>query len=789
MAPYLKRLTCCGVPAPSTAAPWTFHQKDEAYHRGPHPSAATHYAAFLLEDMYDYVHRGYWIVLPYEAVRHLPHLKLAPSGVVPQRERRPWPIKDYSYNHVNQAALPVAPTQSMQFGWAFQRLLQRLAYCNPAYDPPFMAKLDLSDGYYRVPQTPQAALELVVLLPPDGTGDPIIGIPLSLPMGWSQSPPYFCAFTETCADLANAPPPPSPLPHPLYAATQCASTTVVEQFHPSAVLMTHQPYPSEPLRCVNVYIDDFMAVAQRPQQAPVMHRLLHCIDQVFRDDESSPRRQIISQSKLDKGDATWSTARRILGWDLDTATMTIRLPDHRLSRLKAAIQDLLPKRRTSRRKWFQFLGELRSMALAFHGARYLFSIFQHVLVDQHGPRIKLTPLVKQALLDWAELADTVHAYPVPITALVPGPPHYVMSVDASKAGMGGFWYPTSLTPDSQPCIWHAPFPSMVRDRLVTASNPQGDITNSDLELTAIVTGSTTLAANVDTPHLRITCATDNTPAHAWALKGSTSSTNPPAFLLRSLAQQCRAHQFTLFPRFTPGNTNSLADCCSRSFHLTDTAFLQHVQRLYPIQPPWQLVTPTTNFISQMNSALLKQMWPLASPSLDRPEPKQHGTFGPPFASTSNVTHTSPPSMTPSLCYKFSLNGTEWERWLPVGLQCDLKQWKTPFEPWARHWPHWAALTPASYRPGNLTYASNVSYKDTTKQILHLDKSNQCPYPSSRMQHNTAFAPTRLHPRPLRTCSYSASSSCSALANMLTPPTPTPAPFAYVTSISSSTIGT
>lgn len=81
-------------------------------------------------------------------------------------------------------------------------------------DPPLLMKIDLSGGYYRVPLAPHAALELAVLLPPDGTNEPLIGIPLSLPMGWSQSPPYFCAFTKTCADLANQVPL-QPLPHPL----------------------------------------------------------------------------------------------------------------------------------------------------------------------------------------------------------------------------------------------------------------------------------------------------------------------------------------------------------------------------------------------------------------------------------------------------------------------------------------------------------------------------------------------------------------------------------------------
>jgi hypothetical protein len=76
----------------------------------------------------------------------------------------------------------------MQFGRAFQRFLQQLVYSNSALGPPLLAKIDLADGYYRVPLSPEAALELAVLLPGDAHSEPLVGIPLSLPMGWGHSP-------------------------------------------------------------------------------------------------------------------------------------------------------------------------------------------------------------------------------------------------------------------------------------------------------------------------------------------------------------------------------------------------------------------------------------------------------------------------------------------------------------------------------------------------------------------------------------------------------------------------
>jgi hypothetical protein len=88
---------------------------------------------------------------------------------------------DYTFNGVNQASVNLAPTQAMQFGGALQRILQRLAYCNPQFGPPLMAKVDLANGYYRIPLSAQASLALAVVLPNDGLIEPLLGIHLSLP--------------------------------------------------------------------------------------------------------------------------------------------------------------------------------------------------------------------------------------------------------------------------------------------------------------------------------------------------------------------------------------------------------------------------------------------------------------------------------------------------------------------------------------------------------------------------------------------------------------------------------
>jgi len=651
--------------------------------------------------MYEMVRMGYWLVLPYTAVRQFPQLKLAPAGVIPQRERRPRPIIDYTFNLLNPQSLPVAPTPAMQFGHAFHRIIQSIVYANPRFGPPLMAKVDLADGYYRVPLSSSAALPLAVILPSDVSPTPLVGIPLSLPMGWRHSPPYFCAFTETGADLANqqlkanAHLP----PHPLQGQTQTSPFPWSASYAPTAHLPIQHGLGQPPLATIDVYIDDYMALAQLPNASQVMRTLLHSIEQVFQEAPDTARRPIISLSKLQKGDAAWSCQKRVLGWDVDTEHMTLSLPPHRRDRLQTLLTALHKQKRVSRKKWHRTLGELRSMATALYSAKHLFSILQHALADQPGPRIRLTPLLHQALADWDHLAATTATHPVPLASLVPIAPTFVGATDASKAGMGGFWLPTTInTRSTPPIVWRAPFPTSISDRLASATN-KGHLTNSDLELAALVTGSAVAAATPSSTRHALFCAVDNTPALAWTAKGSTTSTGPPAFLLRQLAQLCRSLDYSLTPAFTPGLTNSLADLCSRSFHLSDAAFLHLIQTKYPTQPSWSLARPPTALLSKMNSALLKQMQPLESQA----HRTRHGNSGVPSAGNSAKMPTWSPPLTPSPSCKFSPAATGWESFLPATLKSELARWREPFVPLARRWPHWGTGIPACSHPAGSTY--------------------------------------------------------------------------------------
>ena len=169
------------------------------------------------------IRKDQWVILPFFTAQQLPNLCISPPGVVPQRERRPRWIGDYSWSGVNAATQPLAPHQAMQFGHALDRFLRELLLANPAQGPLFLMKIDIADGFYRINVNPNDIPKLGLAFPTRPGHETSVALPLVLPMGWKNSPAFFSAATETAADLANqalqqASLPPAPHPLESHAA-------------------------------------------------------------------------------------------------------------------------------------------------------------------------------------------------------------------------------------------------------------------------------------------------------------------------------------------------------------------------------------------------------------------------------------------------------------------------------------------------------------------------------------------------------------------------------------------
>ena len=271
----LNHLRTRGASVVMATPPWSNGTCNSAVLRGPRHKSAQDEREFVFEEILDFCAQGYWAVLPYDAVRHCwADLRLSPLGVVPQRDRRPRLLVDYSHSGVNQDTVPLAPKDSMQFGLAFQRVVTKVVDSDPRYGPVQLAKIDIADGFYRVWLQTRDMQKLGVVLPTSPGQPPLIAFPLVLPMGWVESLPYFTALTETACDLSNnhlrrrSSQRPHSTVHRLeaVAATPPEADTIADVATSeitTASLQRHHPR-RPPTAAVDIYVDDFSPVSANP---------------------------------------------------------------------------------------------------------------------------------------------------------------------------------------------------------------------------------------------------------------------------------------------------------------------------------------------------------------------------------------------------------------------------------------------------------------------------------------------------------------------------------------------
>ena len=106
------------------------------------------YTGYLEQEMVDMVKKGYFALLPYRQIRGMEDLRLSHPAVIPQQNRRPRTIIDYTESEVNQSTVPLAHPEAMQFGRARDRLFHTLLTADPRHGPVYMFKHDVSDGFY-----------------------------------------------------------------------------------------------------------------------------------------------------------------------------------------------------------------------------------------------------------------------------------------------------------------------------------------------------------------------------------------------------------------------------------------------------------------------------------------------------------------------------------------------------------------------------------------------------------------------------------------------------------------
>jgi len=161
---FLASLEAHGVPVAFDDEPWTLQKMDDAVKKGCHPPAQKR-AAFIAQEMLEFAESGYWTILPYSKVRHLPGLRGSPAHMKEELDRNDRFLADHSNWGVNEHTLALAPKEAMQFGGTLYHLLYLICHADPKYGIIYLANFDLKDGFYCLHLQPKDTPSLTVVLP------------------------------------------------------------------------------------------------------------------------------------------------------------------------------------------------------------------------------------------------------------------------------------------------------------------------------------------------------------------------------------------------------------------------------------------------------------------------------------------------------------------------------------------------------------------------------------------------------------------------------------------------
>ena len=189
-------------------------------------------------------------------------------------------------------------------------------------------------------------------------------------------------------------------------------------------------------------------------------------------------KESISGPKLGKGDENFTSDKEMVGFIFDGIKWTVRLPP---AKAVAYIKEThrLPRQKSVPLKALQTLvGKLRHASGILPAAQGFFTPINAAM--QGGlARIGLGKRsdIRAALNDLCSLIRILGLRPTHVWEILIDMPRYVGYHDAAAEGVGGVWFP--LGHAMPQLVWRLAFPPDIAQDVVSLSNPNGSITNSD----------------------------------------------------------------------------------------------------------------------------------------------------------------------------------------------------------------------------------------------------------------------------------------------------------------------
>jgi hypothetical protein len=634
-APLLLDYATTGCPV-NTSEPWSRHQIVTALRRGPHISALAPDALEQFNSEIDKkVAAGQARLVVWDTIKHhLPrNLKISPIAMVPHKSRAYRAILDLSFGirlpdgsttpSVNATTVKTVPKGAVdQLGHVLTRIIH--AFADPPSDAPiYMAKWDIKDGFWRLDCKKGQEWNFTYILPSSHVANPknpTLVVPTSLQMGWIESPAYFCTASETARDVATLYMESAigSLPHHKF----CHYTQVTDDY---LRLPTNSSTPMELWYMLEDFVDDFIGLAIPQTRVHLDHvatGTMMGIHDVFPPNNINTN-DPISETKLRKGDGAWATTKELLGLTFDGTNRTVWLSTEKRNLLLNTLTGWLRRDAASGMPFDEFQSTLSKLQHAFitiPAGRGLLSPFYRVL----GVKPLYVHLTKNAVLCMAVadcrtfLRESVSS-PTACKNLVSGWPDFVGITDASAHGLGGVIVGELRA--VPPTVFRLKWPESIRNNIVSADNPEGTITNSDLEMAGLFM-LWLVMEDVCNPltNAHVALFSDNSPTVHWVQRLAAKHSTVAMQLVRALALRLQLqHTSPLTPLHIAGKKNALTDIPSRSFGSeptwfcesdTDLSTLFNASFPLPNQASWTVYQPSSKIATRLISTLQTKVFTL-----------------------------------------------------------------------------------------------------------------------------------------------------------------------------------
>jgi hypothetical protein len=297
---------------------------------------------------------------------------------------------------------------------------------------------------------------------------------------------------------------------------------------------------------------------------------MHGIHNVFPEHDNDANNPI-AKNKLLKGEGQMSTTKMLLGFDFNGKDKTMWLEMAKQNQLLTILHSWI---RTSKRsaQGIQFkefksvLAKIRHAFTALPAGVGSLSSCNAVL--QKKPNIvylQQNEVLKQALLLCRTLLQKSTMQPTRCKELVQAWPDYIGICNASSFGFRGVI--VGENDNCPPTVVCLQWPADITNNIKSDSNPNGTITNSDLEMAGLLLVLLVMEDIVcDLRECNIALCSNNTPTVSWVTLLSSRHSIVAANLVAALALWQKTHQCCLLtPQHIKGKENAITDIPSCSF--------------------------------------------------------------------------------------------------------------------------------------------------------------------------------------------------------------------------------